>query len=106
MILDHPCVPGYTLQDSDAICGTKQQGSVGEVNLGGPGWPTVDASPYESEKACSNKCNERTECTHYIWFNDNGCVLQSSCFKTVDGYRHPRSFICRKGNKFSNKILL
>ena len=103
MTLDHHCALGYTLQGSDTICGTQQLGSVGENNLGGPNWPTEDATPGSSETECSKQCNHRTNCTHYMWFADNGCRLQSSCIQTVAGYGHPRSsFICKKGNKIEN----
>ena len=97
MILGNVCPSGYPVQSLDTICGTQQFGSPGEVNIGGPNWPTASSSLKESAEACATKCTESTECTHYMWFSDKGCRLQSSCSTQVPGYGPNTSFICRKG---------
>ena len=97
--VEHECAPGYTLFAKNQMCGTQEVGSAGEVNLGGPGWPSATTSNIDSEKACAKECNDRVGCTHYIWFNDNGCRTQTSCSVTIawPWAATATSFICERG---------
>ena len=81
------------------MCGTQEVGSAGEVNLGGPGWPSATTNNIDSEEACAKECNDRVGCTHYIWFDDNGCRTQTSCSVTNawQWTATVKSFICEKG---------
>ena len=79
------------------ICGTQIDGSPGEVNLGGPNWPSAGSSDLESEEACAVACSDRKGCTHYNWFNDKGCRTSTNCNQTVSFGWNIRSFICEKG---------
>ena len=79
------------------VCGTQAAGSAGEINLGGPGWPSATSTVTESQDACAEACNERYGCTHYMWFDDNGCRTQTSCSQTVSWPYTIKSFICEKG---------
>ena len=79
------------------VCGTQVLGSAGEINLGGPGWPSPTSSDTESQDACAEACNERYGCTHYMWFDDKGCRTQTSCSQTVSWPDTVKSFICEKG---------
>ena len=97
---DHVCKTGYTLVTRfghNQICGTQQSESDGEVSLGGPGWPSNTATDRESEEACRNECNARSDCAYYMWWNNKGCRLQTGCEETVDGYSEVISYICKKG---------
>ena len=81
----------------DQICGTQLSGSAGEINLGGPGWPSATSSKNESEEACATACNDRSGCTHYMWFDDKGCRTQTSCSEAVSIDWNIKSFVCEKG---------
>ena len=79
------------------ICGVQQSGNAGEIGLGGPNWPSSDSTSSESALQCAIECNTRSDCNFYIWFDDLGCRLQSTCTETVDGYTAVTSYICEKG---------
>ena len=78
------------------ICGDALHGNAGEVNIGGPNWPSADSSLAEVSSSCANECTSRGDCNYYIWFSDRGCRLQSDCTSTVNGYGHITSYICEK----------
>ena len=102
IFLDHSCAIGYTLSSVNHICGTQQSGSSGEINLGGPEWPSADSTKTESEQECAKACNQRAGCIYYMWFDDKGCRTQTSCTQTVSIEDWAASsFICKKeGNLF------
>lgn len=97
LIADHECSDGYNLTAINQICGTQQWQGVGEVDLGGPNWPSATSTDTESQEACAEACNERYGCTHYMWFADKGCRTQSSCSQTVTSTLTANSIICEKG---------
>ena len=99
LIADHSCAIGYDLTEVNKICGTVAEGSPGEINVGGPNWPSESISKLESEEACAKECNERPGCTHYIWFDDKGCRTQTSCSQSVSNPYQATvsSFVCMKG---------
>ena len=94
--LDHSCATGYTLSARNQVCDPQAAGSTGEVNLGGPNWPSASSTEKESEEACAAACNARSGCTQYIWFADKGCRTQTDCSQTVSSGQS-KSFVCKKG---------
>ena len=93
--LEHSCATGYSLNATNQICGTQLSGSAGEIDLGGPDWPSASFSKNESEEACAKECNDRSGCTHYMWFDDKGCRTQTACTQTIA--TSVKNFICKKG---------
>merc|ERR1712218_373518 len=73
-----------------------ESGSPGEINLGGPDWPSASSTKIDSEDACAKECNERAGCIYYMWFDDRGCRTQTSCTQTVSWPWSVSSFICKK----------
>ena len=71
-------------------------GSAGEVNVGGPNWPTAASTPAQSRQACADACNNREGCTHLMWFENLGCRTQTRCDSAVDGPRDTKSLICKR----------
>ena len=103
-ISDHICKKGYTLVTQfgpNQICGTLQFGSAGEDNMGGPNWPNAETTADASEQACATNCDERSSCAYYMWFNNKGCRMQTSCEETVGGYSSTISYICMKGFNYN-----
>ena len=94
--LDHSCETGYTLSARNQVCDPQAAASTGEVNLGGPNWPSESSTEKESEEACAAACNARSGCTQYIWFADKGCRTQTDCSQTVSSGQS-KSFVCKKG---------
>ena len=102
LFLEFTCSAGFQLTSqygiASKICGDAKSGIAGEINIGGPNWPTAESTQDESIAACAAECNGRADCSHFIWFADNGCRTQSSCDTAVDGYDDNHSYICEKGN--------
>ena len=96
------CPAGYELTkeygSANKICGSQRDGSVGEIGVGGPKWPTATSTPAESRQACADACNNRAGCTHLIWFEDLGCRTQTNCDAAVDGHSHTKSTICKRSS--------
>merc|ERR1712038_1143565 len=99
---DHTCASGFTLMATNEICGTQIVGSPGEINEGGPNWPSSDSTLSYSEDACAGRCQARFGCTHYMWFDNKGCRTQTSCDQTVSGYTDVDSYICKKDEDSNN----
>ena len=110
--LEFTCPVGFQLTSqygsANKICGDveyvektdKTWGFAGEKAVGGPNWPTAESTQDESVAACAAACDRRNDCSHFIWFDDNGCRTQNSCDTAVDGYAKTHSYICEQGKMF------
>ena len=96
------CPVGYELTaeygSANKICGSKKCGNAGELNVGGPNWPTASSTPAQSLQACADACNNRVGCTHLMWFQNLGCRTQTKCDVAVDGYLQANSRICKRSS--------